>query len=607
MEPVEISDLSVALTVGGSEIVRDVSMRVDSGEIMGVVGESGSGKSTLALALLGFARSGARITGGTVSVDGTDLLTLPPRLLRKARRELVAYVPQDPAASLNPAMKIGAQLAESVPEFTGDIETELDSLLESVGLPAGTRFRRRRPTELSGGQQQGVAIAMAVARRPRMIVLDEPTTGLDVSTQTMVLDLVKRLCSESSMSTVYISHDLAVVSTISHRVTVMYGGRVVETGSVGDVVHHSAHPYSRALLNSVPSARERRTLVPIPGRAPAVGDYGDGCVFAPRCAHAVDECRRAEPLLERVSGAHQVRCIRSGTAPAELTGPATSTPRAVARDHENTVLSVSSLNADYGSRRVLSEVSFTLSAGECLAVVGESGSGKTTPSRCVIGLHAQQEASLTLDGAEIPLHVGDRTKETKRRIQYIFQNPYGSLNPRHTISASIERALRHFFGLRGRAARARVREVLDRVEIPEAVADRYPAELSGGQRQRVAIARALACDPDVLLCDEVTSALDVSVQASVVELLRSLCADGLSSLFVTHDLGVVRSIADSVLVLNEGRVMEIGPSESLLRAPEHAYTRKLLADTPEIVAPRTEVPTVCTQRQHLLTTEQESS
>ncbi|WP_031465002.1 dipeptide ABC transporter ATP-binding protein [Sciscionella sediminilitoris] len=570
----EVRDLTVGLSGGGAEIVRGVSLHVRAGEIMGVVGESGSGKSTMALALLGYARRGTGITGGSVLIEGTELLSLTGRELRAARRDLVAYVPQDPGAALNPAIRIGNQLAE-----IGD-RSGVAELLESVGLPGSREFLRRRPGELSGGQQQRVAIAMAVAARPRLIVLDEPTTGLDVSTQRRVLELVRELCHGSALAGVYISHDLAVVGNLADRVTVLYAGQIMETGAVGAVIGAPAHPYSRALLGSVPSTRERRELVPIPGRAPQPGEASAGCRFAPRCAHAIDECRTREPALTPAAAGHAARCLRVGerlrraeslVLPAkEITGDA------------DAVLTVSGLNARYGARQVLFDVSFALPRGNCLAVVGESGSGKTTMARCLIGLHDRQDGELGFAGDRLPASASARGKEMQRRIQYIFQNSYGALNPRHPVGGSIVLALRHFFGLRGKQAAERVRDALERVDLPERFAQRYPAELSGGQRQRVAIARALACDPTVLICDEVTSALDVSVQASVVELLRSLCDDGLSLLFVTHDLGVVRSIADGVVVLNRGRIVEHGRTDSILGAPEHDYTRALLADTPEL-------------------------
>ncbi|WP_028924089.1 dipeptide ABC transporter ATP-binding protein [Pseudonocardia acaciae] len=586
MAVVEVEGLTVVLEADGSPIVNDVSLSLEHGHAMGVVGESGSGKTTLALALLGYSRPGAKITGGRVTIDGTDLLSLSPAGLRQARRELVAYVPQDPAAALNPGLRIGTLLTEGLAGEPSEVANRVREILDTVGLPSDDAFLKRHPGQLSGGQQQRVAIAMAVAAGPRLIVLDEPTTGLDYSTQAKVLELVKRLCTSRDMAAVYVSHDLAVVGEVADQVTVMYGGRTVESGTRAQVLGSPAHPYSRALLDAVPSVRERLRLAPIPGRAPSVGQHGPGCVFAPRCGFVVQACRESEPELVPVPTGNQARCFRTSEVLAR--------PRIAARDGgarladmagASSSLRAVRLNAGYGGRQVLFDASLDLAKGECLALVGESGSGKTTLSRCLIGLHEEVSGELRFDGEPLPLHADHRSDPARRGLQYVFQNPYGSLNPRRTVGASIEAPVRHFFGLGARETRSRAAEALERVELPAAIAGRYPAELSGGQRQRVAIARALVCDPEVLICDEVTSSLDVSVQAAVVELLRSLLADGLAMVFVTHNLAVVRSIADSVVVLSNGRVVEAGTADRVLTAPADDYTRSLLADTLEVPQP----------------------
>jgi len=579
---VEVSGLTVVLDATGSAIVRDVGFRLGRGEVMGVVGESGSGKSTLALALLGFARKGATITGGRVVVDGVDLLALPEAQLRRARGSRVAYVPQDPATALNPSLALATQLTEGLRAPRREALVRVRRLLDDVGLPSDDAFLKRRPRQLSGGQQQRVAIAMAVAAGPRLIVLDEPTTGLDVSTRARVLEVVRELCREHDMAAIHVSHDLAVVAEVADHVTVMYGGEVVESGTDRDVLTRAAHPYTRALLAAVPSATHRHRLVPIPGRAPGVGEDHRGCVFAPRCGHAVAECRGTRPGLVPGPSGTLARCLRVDEvvrSPRVLPLPH---DKRVAPGDARGVFSVSGLNAGYGGRQILFDVSFDLARGECLALVGESGSGKTTMSRCLVGLHEEQRGTLTFEGRPIPAAAGKRSKETRREVQYVFQNPYGSLNPHRSVEGSLLVPLRHYFGVSAREGQQRVREALERVEIPPRLADRYPAELSGGQRQRVAIARALVCEPKLLICDEVTSALDVSVQAAVVELLRSLSGDGLSMIFVTHDLAVVRSIADSVVVLNRGRVVESGPTDSVLTAPSHPYTQDLMAATLDV-------------------------
>ncbi|RKT55775.1 ABC transporter ATP-binding protein [Saccharothrix australiensis] len=579
---VEVSGVTVTVDATGHDIVRDVSFGLDRGEVMGVVGESGSGKSTLALALLGFARRGATITAGRVVVDGLDLLSLPPGELRRARGSRVAYVPQDPATALNPSLSLATQLTEGLRLPRREASARVRRLLEAVDLPADDAFLKRHPRRLSGGQQQRVAIAMAVAAGPRLLVLDEPTTGLDVVTQARVLRMVRELCREHDMAAIYVSHDLAVVAEVADRVTVVYGGEVVESGADRDVLTRAAHPYTRALLAAVPSATRRHRLVPIPGRAPGVGGYRRGCVFAPRCDHAVAECRATRPALVPGPSGTLTRCPRADEVVRAPRVPARAAERRVASDAEPEVLSVSGLHAGHGGRQVLFDVSFGLGRGECLAVVGESGSGKTTMSRCLVGLHEEQEGALAFRGRPIPAAARARDEDTRRGLQYVFQNPYGSLNPHRSVEGSLVVPLRHYFGVSARDSRRRVREALERVEIPARLADRRPAELSGGQRQRVAIARALVCEPEVLLCDEVTSALDVSVQAAVVELLRSLLADGLSMVFVTHDLAVVRSIADRVVVLNGGRVVESGDTDAVLTTPVHPYTRGLVAATLEV-------------------------
>ncbi|GAA4224084.1 ABC transporter ATP-binding protein [Actinomadura meridiana] len=582
-QEVEVSGVTVTADATGNDIVQDVSFTLGRGEVMGVVGESGSGKSTLALALLGFSRKGTTITSGRVVIDGVDLLTLPEGQLRRARGSTVAHVAQDPATALNPSLTLATQLTEGLRTPKREALPRVRQLLDTVGLPSDDAFLKRRPRQLSGGQQQRVAIAMAIAAGPRLIVLDEPTTGLDVSTQARVLKLVRELCRDHDMAAIYVSHDLAVVADVADQVTVMYGGEIVESGTDRDVLIHGAHPYTRALLAAVPSATHRHRLVPIPGRAPSIADEArTGCVFAPRCDHAVAECRTTRPKLVSGPSGTLTRCLRTDEVLRE--------PRAMPREPETRmapeegrdVLSASALNAAYSGRQILFDVSFNVARGECLALVGESGSGKTTLSRCLVGLHEEQKGALTFQDRQIPAKASERHKETRRELQYIFQNPYGSLNPHRSVESSLLVPLRHYFGLGAAEGRKRVLEALDRVEIPARLAARRPAELSGGQRQRVAIARALVCEPKLLICDEVTSALDVSVQASVVELLRSLLADGLSMIFVTHNLAVVRSLADRVVVLNQGRVVESGEAGPVLTAPAHPYTRDLIAATLDI-------------------------
>ncbi len=583
MTAITVTGLTVGLTGTDTTIIEDVSLELGSSEVMGIVGESGSGKSTLALALLGYARAGGEIRAGSVDIEGTDLLSLDAAGLRAARRGLVSYVAQDPATALNPSMRLRTQLLEAIDGSRDRAMARIREVLEAVGLPADDAFLKRRASELSGGQQQRIAIAMAVVAQPRLIVLDEPTTGLDVSTQMKVLELVKRLCAEYRIAAIYVTHDLAVVAEVADRVTVMYGGQVVETGTTASVLQAPAHPYTRALLQALPSTQDRHMLVPIPGRAPSIGDRPPGCVFAARCAFATDACRSAVPPLEPV-GDGLVRCIRHVEIGQRPPATVSVAPVGDFEDRPDSVLRVSDLRASYGHVEVLHGIDLDVRTGECLAIVGESGSGKSTLSRCLIGLHTEWEGELLLDGESLARSAAKRSSAARRRMQYIFQNPYGSLNPRLDVGTSLAAPLRHFERPSGSEVRRRVAEALERVEIPARMAELYPSELSGGQRQRVAIARALLADPSVLICDEVTSALDVSVQASVVELLRGLLQDGLSMIFVTHNLAVVRSIADSVAVLNRGEIVEQGRVDRVLDHPKDLYTQGLLADTLDLSA-----------------------
>ena len=577
-----VEQLEVALD-SGATIIRDISFSVGRGEVLGVVGESGSGKSTLALALLGFTRKGATITAGGIRIGDVDMLALSPSELLQARGSKIAYVPQDPATALNPKLSLRTQLTETL---TDDAALDrVKRILGQVGLPNDDAFLRRKPKSLSGGQQQRVAIAIAIAAEPDVIVFDEPTTGLDVTTQAQVLELVRALCAERRIAAIYVTHDLAVVADLADDILVMYGGEIVENGTAQSIITAPSHPYTRALLAAVPSARQRHLLVPIPGRAPSVGAVTRGCVFAPRCQFAVDECFTTAPPLVQLETGVVTRCHRTETVRATpYVHERELRPRLEGATSE-AVFAVSDLQAFYSGVHVLHDVAFTVAAGEALAIVGESGSGKTTLSRCLIGLHEEQSGSIVFDGERIPPAAGGRTDRTRREIQYVFQNPYGSLNPRRTIGASLELALRHFGGARSRRMSDLISESLERVELAPGVAENYPGDLSGGQRQRVAIARALLAQPKLLICDEVTSALDVSVQASIVELLRGLLHDGLGMLFITHNLAVVRSIADSVLVLNRGHVVESGAMSSVLDRPTHAYTRRLMADTLDVPEP----------------------
>jgi peptide/nickel transport system ATP-binding protein len=592
---VAVRDLQIVIAATGTPVVSDVSFEIARGEILGVVGESGSGKTTVGLALLGHARRGLRIASGSVLLGGHDILALGEEQLRRLRGSLVSYVPQDPASSLNPALRIGIQLREVIQAHgnqpDGAVSERVAEMMREVALPDDRAFLKRYPHELSGGQQQRVGLAMAFANRPRLIVLDEPTTGLDVTTQAHVLSTVRELATLHDVAALYVSHDLAVVAALARQVAVMYAGRVVEIGGADELFTSAGHPYTRRLIGAIPRLTGGRSLVGIPGHAVSPGRRPPGCSFAPRCTLRIDECEAAVPPLLPVGPGHAARCIRTElvlSGAQSRVGDPIEMP--AADEIEQPTLRLDNMTAMYGQAEVVHGVSLSLAAHECLALVGESGSGKTTIARAIAGLHRSWTGSIALDGNELRPAARQRGSDARRRIQYIFQNPYGSLNPRQTIGQIVGQPLQVFGTASGREADRRIGEMLERVSLTAAYARRYPDQLSGGERQRVAIARALVCDPTVLICDEVTSALDVSVQAAIVELLGSLQRDlGLSMLFITHNLPLVRSIAQRVAVLSRGSIVELGETGQVLTDPQQPYTRELLSDTPSLEMASSEV------------------
>ena len=545
--------------------------------------------------MLGHTRRGAHIAAGKVHFEGRDLLSVSPKALRALRGKSVSYVPQDPSAALNPALRIGEQLQETlVVHHYGasrrDRYGRLVEMLGEVALPSEPAFLRRYPHQLSGGQQQRIALALAFACRPRLIVLDEPTTGLDVTTQAHILQTVRNLCSTHRVAALYISHDLAVVGSLADRVAVMYAGRLVELGAGTVLFKASAHPYTRRLVEAIPEISGQHALQGIPGSAPPPGHRPGGCFFAPRCSFAVDRCAREFPTRAQISPGHVVRCHRHETVLAEnqlARRPATPW-RAV--HSTQSLLDLRDISAGYGSRQVVFDASLSIQPQQCVALVGESGSGKTTLARCVAGIHRHTAGSMTLQGSPLPFDARSRNPDTRRKIQYVFQSPYTSLNPRKTIGQLVGQPLRLFSDVTPREAYQRVGQVLERVALTSSVIDRYPHELSGGERQRAALARALVADPALLICDEVTSALDVSVQAAIVDLIADLQRDlAVGILFVTHNLALIRTIAERVAVMSGGRIVEQGPVEEVFAAPQALYTQSLLADTPSLDTPRVPV------------------
>ncbi|SDF43036.1 MULTISPECIES: ABC transporter ATP-binding protein [unclassified Duganella] len=578
-----VSGLAITLQ-NGAEVVSDIAFELEAGQILGLVGESGSGKTSIASALLGHVRQGARISGGSVMVAGEDVLRATPATLRRLRGRLIGHVAQDPATALNPLQRIGAALEEvlhlhapSLPR--GERGQRITQVLRDVGLPQEPDFLRRFPHQLSGGQQQRVLLALAFLPRPGLIVLDEPTTALDVTTQARILETVRQLCQRYGAAAVYVSHDLAVVHQLADRVIVLYAGRIVESGPSARLFAHPAHPYTKGLLAAIPDIGKASVPRPIPGQPAAPGARATGCAFAGRCAWRIDACAVVPPLQE-VAPQHRAACVRPEALAAvasvrfvELAPPPPAEP----------LLSVAHANAWYGRQQVLFDVGLSVSPGECLAVVGESGSGKTTLSRLLAGLGASAQAELRYGRSLLPLQARARGAAERREIQYIFQNPYRALNPRQTVGQTLRHVLRHVRP-QEQDGEAAILAVLHKVALQARVLDAWPGALSGGERQRVAIARALLCQPRLLICDEITSALDVSVQAAIMELLQQLQAEGLAILFVTHNLGVVRSLANRVLVLRQGRVIEQGDASQVLDRPQRNYTRALVGDTPSIRA-----------------------
>ncbi|UVL22204.1 ABC transporter ATP-binding protein [Pseudomonas donghuensis] len=580
----QVQNLRVELNTS-ADIIDHINFTLASGEILGLVGESGSGKTTLATALLAHARRGARIAAGHIQVADVSLLELHGEPLRQARGGLIGYVAQDPAQALNPALRIGPLLLETLHAHEPQLpkaaqQQRLQQTLLDVGLPGDAQFLQRFPHQLSGGQQQRVMLALAFVLRPRLIVLDEPTTALDVSTQAHILQTLRRLCKEQGVAAVYVSHDLAVIKDLVDRVLVLYAGRIVEMASRERLFARPSHPYTLGLLAAIPDVARQHPLQAIPGHAPAPGQRPNGCAFAPRCPRRTAACEQGEPGLQTLEARQQVACLHPQL---EALAPTAAPQVRATRADQAPLMAISNLNLTY-DRPVLFDLALDVQAGECLAVVGESGSGKTSLARTLAGLGDNATGELRFDGQALSLLARQRPSATRHRIQYIFQNPYRALNPRQTVGQCLQAPLEHFFKLKGQACRARIEAALQRVALPVTVADKYPHQLSGGERQRVAIARALVCEPSVLICDEVTSALDVSVQAAILALLKQLQGEGMTLVFVTHDLGVVRAIADRVVVIKQGRIVEQGPVDQVLDRPVDRYTQSLLAHTPRLAA-----------------------
>ncbi|MGO0604020.1 ABC transporter ATP-binding protein [Brevibacterium linens] len=564
-----VSDLRV-LTNAGDEILHGVDFALSRGEILGLVGESGSGKTTAGLACMGHFRQGLKFGSGSVSIwprgDATHLEVgeLDEVALRDLRGSRIAYIPQDPALSLNPAMRVGEQIREvlDIHDFGASDRERADRVAEvlvDVGLPGDRTYQKRWPHQLSGGQQQRIGIAMAFAMYPDVLILDEPTTGLDVSTQSVVLDTIRQMTVANNVAGLYITHDLAVIKGISDRVAVMLRGDLVEEGPVSAVLERPQHEYTQMLMAAVPDLAGRKTI-------------GDGATEAKAVTESDEKTHVLVSAGEKPVETDRDRTEADGATASAGDGAAPNAP----------LLEVRDVALAYGKAQILDGINMVLEPGECTMLLGESGSGKTTLSQCVAGLNDDYKGSVRLRGTELARSTRKRTNEQRVGIQYVFQSPFSSLNPRRSIGQSLTVPLEMSGQGTAASRKATVEEALDSVRLGRSFYHRRPGDLSGGERQRAAIARALVNAPSVMVCDEITSALDVSVQASIVALLRTLREERqLAMLFVTHNIALSRHIADNLAVLNKGKIVDYGPTAQVLEDPSHEYTRALIADVPK--------------------------
>ena len=589
------------------DALRDVSLEIRPGETLGVVGESGSGKSTLALAIVQYLDSNGAVRSGSLHFEGDSVLGRSRRDLRSLRQGKIALIPQDSLASLNPSIRIGQQIAEVLRQQKRGSRSSLNrrvlELIARVRIPDPERAAQQYPHHLSGGMQQRIVIAMALAANPKLLILDEPTTGLDVTTEAAILDLVAELLSEGGRSALYISHDLGVVARISDRIAVLYAGELVETGLVDQVFRAPEHPYTVGLLASIPRFQADVNACELPsmeGTIPSPDQRPDGCVFRPRCPLATDHCGHRPDLIAS-SFDHEVRCHhREQVTESRETLFSQTDFRAQHGSSEPAApkLSVRNMKTSFPVRRSLRDViarspkksvqavnsvSLSVEPGSTLGIVGESGSGKTTLARSILGLTPRSEGNLLLGKIALPATLAKRTRAHLKQIQAISQNPDQALNPHLPIGVSLRRQMVRLTSLTRSEIQEATAHVLVQVGLSEDYASRLPSQLSGGEKQRVAMARAIAANSRLIVCDEVTSSLDVSVQARILNLLSRLQAEtGRAYILITHDLAVVAHLADQIAVMYLGKLMEIGKRDRVLAPPYHPYTEALLSSYPAI-------------------------
>ncbi|WP_067718094.1 ABC transporter ATP-binding protein [Nocardia yamanashiensis] len=600
----EVSDLHVSFPSeeGRVDAVRGVGYTVNDGEVLAIVGESGSGKSVSSLAVMGLLPEQARIRG-SIRLRGRELLGLGDKQMSTLRGSSVSMVFQDPLSALTPVYRVGDQIAEALLAHGKMSKAEADAkavdLLDLVGIPEPRLRARAFPHEFSGGMRQRVVIAIAIANDPELIICDEPTTALDVTVQKQILDLLRKARDITGAGVVMITHDMGIAATLADRVAVMYAGRIVETAPAAKLFDAPRMPYTVGLLGSIPrlDGPPRTPLIPIIGSPPAMHALPGGCTFEPRCPISIDDCRAAEPPLQDTAPGHRAACIRTAEVGTSELFTAyrkeIEQPDEVAEvDTREVVMKVSDLRKTFpltrgvvfkrrvGEVKAVDGIGFELHAGRTLAIVGESGSGKSTTLTQIMELLPPEAGSIEILGKNVATLTKSDRRDIRRRMQIVFQDPASALDPRLPVFDAIAEPLQIDGRSRDEIQR-RVPELLRQVGLRPEHADRYPTDFSGGQKQRISIARALALEPEILVLDEPVSSLDVSIQAGVLNLLRDLQIErGLSYLFVSHDLSVVRNLAHDVAVMKDGRIVEHGRAEEIFANPSHVYTRALIDAVP---------------------------
>jgi peptide/nickel transport system ATP-binding protein len=604
-----IDDLTVRYrTLGGEiEALTSVSLLAEKGSTLALVGESGSGKSTIALAAMGLLPAEAKVMSGRILLKRDDILAMTPAARRRLRGTRVGLVFQDPFSVLNPSLRIGEQVGEGLVHHRGFTRAQAHAraveLLDEVGIMNPAAVARSYPHELSGGMRQRALIAGALASEPELLILDEPTTALDVTIEAQILDLLETIRAKRGLTMLFISHNLGVVRRVADEVAVLYAGQVVEQGHTEDVLYAPMHPYTKGLLAAIPRlGQKKRTLAAIPGRLPDLRFPPSGCRFQARCPFATPDSLFPQALIDL--GDRHVRCS-SATALRDTPWPvaADSMPQAAAPSAGAAIVNVDNLSKFFAQAggfvrglfpsfrrtelKVVDDVSLSIASGEVMGLVGESGSGKTTLGRTILRLVEPSSGIITIAGETVTGKPQSALEEMRRAAQIVFQNPDSSLNPRKTVRELLGRPIVRF-GLAPKAeVPARVNELLDLVRLPLHYADRYAHQMSGGEKQRIGIARALATNPRFIVCDEPVSALDVSVQAAIINLLADLRDRlGVAYLFISHDISVVAHLADRVAVMHRGKIVEIGSADAIMNAPQHAYTRRLLDAVPRLDDPR---------------------